>query len=146
MTSSIKWEPIEDLKAVRDVVDRALVQPWVRRFGARVPVDLYETEDAFVAEVDAPGLAAEDLEVTVSGTRLRIKGKRKVAEVQRYVYHERSAGRLMCTLVVPRQVAADRIHAKLDSGVLAVVMPKKAATGKVEVEVVPDEKAADKES
>lgn len=133
MTSAIKWEPIEDLKAIRDMVERTLIRPLVdlplatirgvQILGVQHPLDVYETEGGFVAEVEAPGLRAEDVSVSVTGRRMTIEGKRSVAG-RAYVHRERGAGDLWRTLKVPRGVDVNAITAKLENGVLVLTMPK----------------------
>ena len=157
MTSSIKWEPIEDLKALRDLLSRTFVppvrfSPLSKLFGWDVPVDLYETEEAYVALLDVPGLAAGDLHVAVSGSKLTVGGERQEpeedeeAEGEACVYAERPMGKFSRTLSVPDGVDVDRISAKLASGVLTLTMPKGAEVEKVTVEVKPRESLAVKAS
>jgi HSP20 family protein len=152
MTSSIKWEPLEDLKAVGDLVSRVLIRPWVsvsipglrsmQLLGVRQPVDMYETDEAFVAELDVPGMEAEDLNVVVSGAKVTVTGERCLpgdcAEVKgraderppdvrpTYVRRERPRGRFSRKLTIPAGVEVDRIKARLQNGVLVLSMPKKA--------------------
>jgi HSP20 family protein len=153
MTSSIKWEPLEDLKAVGDLVSRVLIRPWVNvsipglrsmqrgwvhpMLGVRQPVDMYETDEAFVAELDVPGMEAEDLNVVVSGAKVTVTGERCLpgdcAEVKgpayvrpTYVRRERPRGRFSRKLTIPDGVEVDQIKARLQNGVLVLSMPKKA--------------------
>lgn len=142
MTSSIKWEPIEDLKAMRDMLERfarpvvnlpaLTVKNW-QVLAVRQPIDIYETQDTYVAKVDVPGLKVSDLEVTVTGSKMTIGGQRQVPEAeapkpQEYVHRERPAGKFSRTLIVPEEVDVARIGAKLENGVLTVTMPKKVGT------------------
>ena len=145
MTSSIKWEPIEDLKAIRDLVDRTVIRPLA---SISLPglssfctlLDMYETEQAYVAEVTVPGLEAEDLDISVSGSKLTVKGERKASEeAPTYLHRERPTGRLSRALRVPEDVDANQITAKLANGVLTVTMPKGEAAAAVEIEVTPKE-------
>ena len=133
MTSAIRWEPIEDLKAIRDMVERTLIRPLVNLplvtimdvqiLGARHPLDVYETEDGYVAEVEAPGFMADEIVVSVTGLKLTVEGKRAV-EGRAYTHHESGMGRLKRTFRVPLGVAVDGITATLDHGVLVLTMPK----------------------
>jgi len=160
MTSSIKWEPIEDLKAVGDLLNRVLIRPWVnvsipglrsmQVLGVRQPVDMYETDEAFVAELDVPGTDAEGLNVVVSGATVTVSGERclpgdceegegpadeRPADVRppAYVRRERPHGRFSRRLTVPAGVEVDRITARLRNGVLVLSMPKKAKPEAVRV-------------
>jgi HSP20 family protein len=147
MTSSIKWEPLEDLKAIGNLVSRVLIRPWVnvsmpglrsmQLLGVRQPVDMYETDEAFVAELDVPGMEAEDLNVVVSGAKVTVTGERCLpgdcAEVKgladvrpTYVRRERPRGRFSRKLTIPDGVEVDQIKARLQNGVMVLSMPKKA--------------------
>jgi HSP20 family protein len=144
MTSSIKWEPIEDLKAIRDLVDQALIRPLksisLPGLGSfHTLVNLYETGEAYVVEATVPGLEADDLDISVSGHKLTIQGERKSAEAtSKCLYRERPRGRLARTLRIPRDVDPKQISAKLSSGVLCVTMPKRKAE-EAEAEAAPEE-------
>jgi len=136
MTSAIRWEPIEDLKAIRDLVDRTFIRPLSSLSlpglaSFHTLLDLYETEEAYVAEVTVPGLEADDLDISVSGRKLTVRGERKSAEATpSYLHRERPGGKLSRAMRVPKDVDVDQIAAKLKGGVLTVTMPKgQAGTG-----------------
>jgi len=149
MTSSIKWEPVEDLKAIGNLVSRVLIRPWVnvsipglrsmQLLGVRQPVDLYETDEAFVAELDVPGMVAEDLNVVVSGAKVTVTGERclpgdcEETEKPAYVRRERPRGSFSRKLTIPAGVEVDQIKARLQNGVLVLSMPKKAKPEVVKV-------------
>jgi HSP20 family protein len=127
------------------MVSRALPRPTFLR--ARIPVDLYDAGEAFVAELDAPGVDAAGISVSVSGSTLTVKGERGPVEKQApgggrmYVYRERAAAKLSRKLTVPKGVDVDQISARLRGGVLTIVMPKAAAAESVTIEVTPKEGA-----
>ena len=136
MTSSIKWEPIEDLKAIRAMIGRTFSRPRVavpmrELIGARASVDLYETAEGYVAEIDVPGMEVGDLDISVSRSRLTVTGERRSPEESAsYLHRERSVAKLKRTLRVPGDADVDQITAKLNSGVLTVTMPRcEAAEG-----------------
>jgi HSP20 family molecular chaperone IbpA len=133
MTSAIRWEPIEDIKAIRDMVGQTvgwlcgrvpLPCPLGAR-SARLAVDLYQTEVAYVAVADMPGVGGDDVDVSVSGSRLTIAGKRKPSDPEvAFVRHERLGQRFSRSLRLPGDVDVGGITAKLASGVLTVTLPK----------------------
>jgi HSP20 family protein len=140
MTSAIRWEPIEDLKAIRDLVDRIFIRPLSSislpgLASFHTLLDLYETEGAYVAEVTVPGLEADDLDISASGHKLTIRGERKAAgAAPTYLHRERPAGKLSRALRIPKDVDVNGIAAKLKGGVLTVTMPKGQAAEAVENE------------
>jgi HSP20 family protein len=137
MTSSIKWEPIEDIKAVRDLVERSFLSrmPGLRKPGP--PTDLYETDDAFVAEMDVPGLATDDIDLSMTGSQLTIEIERQAPEGRIVVFQERFAGKMARTIDLPAVVDADQVRAKLQNGVLVLTMPKRRDASQVKIGVSP---------
>jgi HSP20 family protein len=112
--------------------------------GIRPPVDVSETSEAFVAKIDLPGVHAGDIEVSVSASRVTIKGKRSLAAVEdegaasalKNILRERPTGAFSRTLTLPDGVDTDQITARLEQGVLTLTMPKHAAPP-VEIEIEP---------
>lgn len=104
-------------------------------------VDVYDTGDEVVVEAELPGIAKNDIEVTVSGTTLTLKGEKKQeSEVKEddYTRSERSFGMVSRTVELPAEVRTDRATAKMTDGVLKIHLPKteeaKQKTVKVKVE------------
>ena len=95
----------------------------VQILGARHPLDVYETEDGYVAEVEAPGFMADEIGVSVTGVKLTVEGKRAV-EGRAFMHHERGPGKIKRTFRVPPGVNVDGITASLEEGVLVLSMPK----------------------
>lgn len=90
-------------------------------------VDVAETDTGYEVSAELPGLDAEQLEVTVSGDRLSIRGeKREEAEKKEANYYlsERRFGSFRRDLVLPPDADQAAITAKFDKGVLRVSMPK----------------------
>ena len=95
---------------------------------ASTSVDWKETATEHVFKADLPGLRKEDVRVEVDEHRtLSISGQRKREEVQKTdTWHrvERSSGQFMRKFRLPENANLDAITAKVDSGVLTVVVPK----------------------
>jgi HSP20 family protein len=133
MTSAIKWEPIEDLKAIRDVVERTLIRPWIELplatikhmqvLGVRNPVDIYEMPDAFVAEMETPGLRPEDVHISVVDRKLTVRIEPPAAS-RSYVHRERAVRPFSRSLTVPPKVDVSGISARLQNGILVLTLPK----------------------
>ncbi len=96
-------------------------------------VDLYETAEAFVLEIDLPGVKGEEVKIDVEGNEVILKGKRSSERSRsggRYHYHERQAGAFMRRMTLPQIVDKDRIEAVFSEGVLRVILPKLKTKGK----------------
>lgn len=116
--------------------------PWMGDTnGMVVPaMDVTEDDKAFVLSAELPGLAEADIDVSVSGGMLRVKGeKRQESEQTENDVHvrERAFGRFERSFTLPDGVDADKIAASFGKGVLTVTMPKTpggaAATRKVAI-------------
>lgn len=94
---------------------------WVPSF------DLSETEKEYVVRLEAPGIHKENLDLNYSGDLLTITGKREMTkekEGERYLWRERELGRFLRTVRLPMPVAAARIEASYQDGILTVRLPK----------------------
>ena len=140
MTTSIRWEPIEDLKAMREMACRTAAWGWGKLFGGGVPVDVYERDDVYLVTVDVPGVQADDLEVAVCGPKLTVRGERRPPKGDRACVHcGRRMGRFSRTVLLHKAVERGAIVAKLRDGVLTVTVPKKGRVEKTSIEVTPEQ-------
>lgn len=134
MASLIKWEPFGDLVSLRDAMDRLFEESFVRMrglpstFGAESPaVDMYETPESVVVKTALPGVKPEDLDISISGNLLTIKGEIKSeerVEKTNYVRQERRYGSFQRSLQISASVVPDKAEASFENGVLTLTMPK----------------------
>ena len=121
LRSLMDWEPIRELAPFFEKEEREL---------AFAPTfDVKETKEAFLVKADLPGVAEKDIEVTVSGSRLIVTGKREEEKKEKgdvYYTWERSFGMFTRSFKLPEGVDADRLEAELKGGVLTIVAPKRA--------------------
>lgn len=91
------------------------------------PVDVRETDEAYLVAAELPGVSKEDVEITVENNVLTLRGERKwQAESNGESFHrvERSYGRFTRTFTLPRTVRPDDVEARFDDGVLYLTLPK----------------------
>ncbi len=125
---SAGWEGFPALSQLRSQLD-AVLSGWddlLSRAGAFTPLaDLEETDDAYVAEIELPGVKLEDLSVEVAGRRLTVTGERKERErVGILRRRTRTVGRFHYEVLLPGEVDEDGVTASLHEGVLTVQVPK----------------------
>jgi HSP20 family protein len=90
-------------------------------------VDIKEEDERFVIRADVPGVAPEEIELTMDNGVLTIRGERKEEhkdEGEGYCRVERMQGTFYRRFSLPDTAQADGITAKGDNGVLEVVIPK----------------------
>jgi len=90
-------------------------------------IDVAENTTAFTVKAELPGLDPKNVEVTVSGDTLTIKGEKrqeKEEKEENYYLCERSFGSFERSFSLPAGVDRDKIASKLEKGVLTVTLPK----------------------
>jgi HSP20 family protein len=88
---------------------------------------MYETKDELVIKADLPGMSEKDVQVTITGDLLSLKGQRVEPEgmkPEQYFRAERWEGRMERIFQLPIPVQADRVRASYRDGVLTVMLPK----------------------
>ena len=142
----IPWRPIgRELSSLHQEMDRLWDRfvgetPLVRRItGEWWPtVDVSESKDNFIIKAELPGMDASDVNVSVSGNVLTIKGEKKKEEEEKDEHHyraERYYGSFQRSFQLPASVQADKVEAAFEKGVLKVTLPKVEEAKKKEVEI-----------
>lgn len=115
-----QWDPFQ-----------RMAPSWPEEQPARFTPDfeVKETKEGFLFKADVPGIREKDLEVTMTGNRLTITGKREAEMIEAtdtYYACERSYGSFTRAFTLPEGTGGgDRIHAELSQGVLTLLLPKK---------------------
>ena len=149
MSSLIRWDPFERGVSFRDAIDRLFEENFMRGWpfqqGETRPLalDIYETDDSLMVEGSLPGIEPEDLDVSISGNILTIKGEtkqEKEEEKSKYYYRERRYGAVQRTITLPVDVNADKVEAHFENGVLRLSLPKveEAKSKRIDVITVND--------
>jgi len=94
--------------------------------GFTPPVDVHETEDAYLVKVDLPGVKSEDVNIEVNDSVLSLSGSRVMDETGATQLVERPYGTFARTLTLPHGVNSDSIEAGYQDGVLELRIPKPA--------------------
>jgi HSP20 family protein len=141
----VTWRPLGALSPFRKEMDRLLDRfsgeaPFARTFTEMwsPSVDISETKDDFIVKAELPGLEAKDVNVSISGDVLTIKGEKKAEEEEKDEhYHcvERYSGSFQRVFQLSSGVKADKIEANFDKGVLKVTLPKVEEAKKKKIEV-----------
>lgn len=125
-----RWEPVAELASLRDQFDRMFERlggEWPFSWPASYPaVNIWEDDNNVYAETELPGLTAADVEITVTGNELGLRGARKPCEGQDVVYHrrERRDAEFSRSVTLPCDIADDKVEARMHDGVLLMTMPK----------------------
>ncbi len=151
------WSPLREMERMRrnfdDLFERLVGEdafmPW--RPGLTVPaVESYIEGDKLVVRADLPGIDPKDVEVTVTGNTLTIKGSREQKREEKgrdFIHRELSYGAFERSLTLPQGVKTDAIKASYQNGVLELTMPapKELSAQKVPIQVEVAKEGAQKQ-
>lgn len=140
-----RWDPFREAITLREAMDRLFEDTFVparRREAAeervyRLPLDAYVTPNEIVVLASMPGIKPEDVEITIEGDTLTIKGERPAPlENVDYVMRERPYGKFQRILNINVPVDADKAEAKYENGLLTLTIPKAEAARPKTIQVV----------
>lgn len=91
------------------------------------PLDILETNDSYLVEVELPGFKLEDMNIKLEKHVLRLSSKFENCDNKdrRYIIKERVCKEFERTLSIGSDIDEDKIKASLKNGILKIVMPKK---------------------
>ena len=147
-----RWDPFRDVVTLGEAMDRLFENSFVAQRRQqqpnggplRLPVDAYVTGDAIVIVANIPGVKPDDVEITLEGDTLTIKGERPAPlENVDYVLQERTYGPFQRTLSINLPVDANRAEAHYDNGLLTLHIPKAAAARPKTIQVVSREQKSE---
>ena len=95
------------------------------RASSIVAVDIEETDDAYIVDLDLPNVSAEDVQIELRGDELRVFGQYQQRERGGLMRRQtRDAGEFEFLIDLPAEVEAEGVSAKLENGVLTIRAPK----------------------
>lgn len=104
------------------------------------PADIEETDDAYLIEVDVPGIKRDDINVELTDREIVITGEYKERERTGVLrLGTRRTGRFEYRTVLPGDINAEGVDAALREGVLTVKVPKVEATKPRRIEITAEE-------
>jgi HSP20 family protein len=126
-----RWDPFQEVGDLQSEMNRM----FDGFFGRSLPgmdrvwvpaIELYETKDDLVATVELPGMNEKDIQLSITGDVLTIKGERAVtsSEHENVYRSERWYGKFERSLPLPIPVQASKVKATYRDGVLTINLPK----------------------
>jgi HSP20 family protein len=139
-TEPNRWEPFSAIQRLSDDISR-LFDGWdglpALQDEAFIPLaDVEETDDAYVVELELPGVKKRDIDISLAGRRLTVTGERKEKERSGILRRRtRSVGRFRFEVLLPGDVDEDGVTASLAEGELTVRVPKATSERPRRIEV-----------
>jgi len=139
------WRPFGELSTLRREMDRLwenffgerpLTRMWEREWAPSL--DMSESKDNFVVKAEVPGIDAKDIDISLTGDVLTIRGEKKQEKEEREEdYHlvERSYGSFSRSVRLPAEVESNKIKASYKNGILNITLPKSEKVKAKEVKI-----------
>jgi HSP20 family protein len=135
MANLVRWDPVRDMVSLREAMDRLFEESFVRPRNwpataegvATLALDVLETQDEITVKASIPGMKPEDIDISVTGDTLTIKGETQEEKEEKdgnYHLRERRYGAFQRSVVLPTLVNADKAEAEFKNGVLTLTLPK----------------------
>jgi HSP20 family protein len=135
MSNLIRWEPGREMVSLRDAMDRlfndAFTHPWSSASGglrgSMPPIDMWQDNNAVMVKASLPGLKASDVQISVTGDMLTLRGEYKQQEEHKdesYHLRENVYGSFERSILLPTAVEADKAKAEFEDGILTITLPK----------------------
>ncbi len=123
-----RWEPFRELQREMGRFFQS-IDPFTSLRSVHVypPINLYDVGNRYELTVQLPGLGPEDIDLTMTGDTLTLRGERKRNEVikeDNFRRQERPMGRWTRTISLPERVDIGRVAATFALGILTVTIPK----------------------
>lgn len=145
-----RWDPWSDIVSLREAMNSLLEDSFVRarggapRMGGSLAVDVKEKDDAYEIRASVPGVKPEDVDVSVLGETVRIRGHfeserrndqnqeqetdgsggQGAQKGERWLIRERRSGAFERVVTLPSAVKSDDATAEFQDGVLTITLPK----------------------
>jgi HSP20 family protein len=136
MANITRFDPLGEMVSLRSAMDRLFEDSFVSPVSWRTvaggetvtpAIDVHETQDDIVVTAVLPGIAPEDVDITMTGQSLTLRGEFKTddsVEREQYLYRERRFGTFSRSLQLPVRVEGDRAEATFTNGILTLRIPK----------------------
>ena len=134
-----RWNPWREMDRMRRRMNQLVRQTAGGVLsGPFPPVNVWSNDEKAVATVEVPGVATEDLDISVENDVLTISGARdpeQTAEGVRYRRHERGHGAFSRNIPLPFSVEPDEVEASYENGILTITLPRAEVSKPRKIEI-----------
>ncbi|XVQ08138.1 Hsp20/alpha crystallin family protein [Spirillospora sp. CA-255316] len=137
------YDPARQFEELHDQMGQLLNLAFGLPAGAQAQVegpwipaaDVAESEEAYIVDIDVPGVRREDLDIQLNDRELSVAGEIVEKERAKLRRRTRKVGRFEFRGMLPGDVDVDKVEAKLEHGVLTLTLPKAQAARPKHIEV-----------
>ena len=122
--SLIKWKPLNnEIDTFDNIIDQYFtdlsIDPRFSSVNVNTTSHYNENDKEYYLTMDVPGMSKDDIDIAFDNNRLKVSGQRQSDKYNSYEY-----GKMERSFNIPSNVQSDKISAKIDNGVLNVLLPK----------------------
>ena len=123
------WTIFDELESIQSDMNRLLsgAEAPRRARAAYPPLNVWSTADGLVLDAEMPGVDPQDVEISVVGDELSLRGKVNIHEPaagETVLRRERPAGEFQRTLQLPFRANTGAVKATFKNGILRIVLPR----------------------
>lgn len=148
MATINRWDPFGETVSLRKAMDRLMEDSFVSPLSWRTvrgeqltpALDVHQNADEIVVTASLPGMKPEDVEITITGQTLSIRGELKADETvdrDQYLHRERRFGSFSRQVQLPTRVEGDAAEATFEHGILRLAIPKAEDTKPRQIQIKP---------
>lgn len=131
-----RFDPMRNFANVFDMFD--LMRPLRSLESERLPIDVTETDQAYLVKAEMPGFKREDIKVSIHGDEVTISAETNKEDERtegNTVCRERYHGKQYRSFTLPQSVDEEQANAVCRDGILELTLPKKAGSGARQITV-----------
>lgn len=132
MVNLVRWDPFKELEELTSSMQKSFDDAFLgggRSLMSAPLMDVFEEDNKLVMQMQVGGLKENEIDISVSGGVLTIKGERHDSEEEKqkrnYILRETSTS-IYRRMALPKRADADRVEADLKDGILRIEVPIKA--------------------
>lgn len=122
-----RWPALRDIRQMQEDMNRWLGSLRLSTDNDFPAVNVWTGADGAVVAAEVPGIAPDQIDITVHGDTVALRGKREIEKVDEkaaVLRQERPSGEFARTVVLPFRVDPDKVAARFERGILVVDLPR----------------------
>ena len=125
-----RWDPYRELDQLYERMNNLWESGGAETADHWVPLaDVEETDDAYIIEVELPGVDEADVNIEINGRELTVTGELKEKERKGILRRRtRRVGEFQYAVTLPGDIDAENVTARIENGLLSITVPKSQRT------------------
>ncbi|MBI4859246.1 MAG: Hsp20/alpha crystallin family protein [Candidatus Riflebacteria bacterium] len=122
-----EFDPFAEVRQLQREMNRLFADMPTRSAQDFPAVNVWTGQNGYVVTAELPGVSTDELDISVIGDTVTIKGERRPDEIapgESYHRRERGFGKFTRSFKLPRRVDAKEVQAEYRKGILKVTLPR----------------------